>query len=449
MQFRSTQVFGLVSVMMLATACRDDITTAPRATPASAPRYTAVPASSSGPLVGAIFTTGAACTGTNVNIFAVKNQVYLDGGPSHPGAAGLPNGYYAVRVTDPSGSTLLGTTVGSADDAPVQVVNGEFASCYRLSAILVRGSNGQPGYDDTPNGGGEYKVWISNGSDFVVSKTDNFKVKSTECATDAEICPFGESGTLNVGKWYDANANGTWDAEELAINGWKVNIRDGMNLDRFTPVAMVVAPDEYTISEYDAVQSNWLHTTPASVNRTVANGFTATATFGNVCTGAGGGHTLGFWSNKNGQSLEDDDDFLALNALSLRNADGSGRDFAGSLSQKRSALNTFLLSANASNMANMLSAQLAAMTLNVRNGMVSGTAIVYAPNTPGASSLGFTTIDALMTAADAQLAAHPVTVSAGSDRTIQEAIKTALDRANNNLNFVQSSPCPFSFSLGS
>ena len=67
--------------------------------------------------------------------------------------------------------------------------------------------------------------------------------------------------------------------------------------------------------------------------------------------------TLGFWSNKNGQKLETADDFVALTALHLVNANGSPRDFTSSLSNNKSALNSFLLGANATNMANMLSAQ--------------------------------------------------------------------------------------------
>lgn len=445
MSYRSNTALCAISLILVATACRDGAVTSVPDVQTATPRFAVLGAVSTGPLVGALFTSNTACTGTNVNIFSVKSQVFLDGGPTHPGAAGLPDGYYGVRVTDPSGVTLLGTTVGSGDDAPVHVTGGEFDQCYQLAAILIRGSNGQAGYDDTPNNGGEYKVWISNGSDFVVAKTDNFKVRSTECAPDQEICPFGESGTLDVNKWYDANANGSWDAGEQSINGWKVNIRDGMNLDRFTPVSIVVAPDDYVVSEYDATQANWIHTTPTSFNRTITNTSSASVSFGNVCIGAGGGHTLGFWSNKNGQSLEDEADFTALNALWLRNADGSDRDFTGTLAQKRSALNTFLLGANAVNMANMLSAQLAAMTLSVREGMVSGTALIYAPGVPSASVLGFTTVNALMADADAQLLAHPVTVSAGADRTAQETIKTALDRGNNNITFVQASPCAFSF----
>ncbi len=53
------------------------------------------------PVTGAIFTTDSACAGTNVNIFQSKDDVYLDGGPAHPGAAGLPDGSYYVKVTEP------------------------------------------------------------------------------------------------------------------------------------------------------------------------------------------------------------------------------------------------------------------------------------------------------------------------------------------------------------
>jgi hypothetical protein len=59
------------------------------------------------PMPGAIFTTNYLCNGTNVNIFGSKDDVYLDGGPARAGAAGLPDGYYYVKVTEPDG-TLLG-----------------------------------------------------------------------------------------------------------------------------------------------------------------------------------------------------------------------------------------------------------------------------------------------------------------------------------------------------
>src|SRR5829696_5078449 len=154
------------------------------------------------PVSGAVFTTDVGCAGTNINIFGSKDAVYLDGGPAHPGAAGLPDGEYYVKVTAPDG-TLLGTSVGAGDETPVTVVNGEFASCYQLSSILIKASDGSAGYDDTGNPGGEYKVWVSNESSFTNSatKTDNFKVKTDGGGTPPQA-------TLNVIKFYDANANG-------------------------------------------------------------------------------------------------------------------------------------------------------------------------------------------------------------------------------------------------
>src|SRR5438876_633 len=63
------------------------------------------------------------------------------------------------------------------------VVDREFVQCYQLTSILKTGSSGftVPGYDDTPNPGGEYKVWVSTDCDFInnSTKTDNFQVNNT------------------------------------------------------------------------------------------------------------------------------------------------------------------------------------------------------------------------------------------------------------------------------
>src|SRR5215213_2887991 len=93
------------------------------------------------PLPGAIFTTDVNCNGTDLNIYASKADVYIDGGPAHVGAAGLPAGEYYVQVTEPDG-TLLGTSIGTTDETPV-VVNssGEFVQCYKLQDIVRKASN--------------------------------------------------------------------------------------------------------------------------------------------------------------------------------------------------------------------------------------------------------------------------------------------------------------------
>jgi hypothetical protein len=378
------------------------------------------------PVPGAIFTTDSLCKGTNVNIFSSKDDVYVDGGPAHPGAAGLPDGEYYVQVTEPNG-TILGTSIGMPDSTPVVVSGGEFAACYQLSHIVGQGGNA--GYADTSNNGGEYKVWVSAASTFdnANTKTDNFKINNDGTPP----------GRLQVIKFYDANANGQNDNGEQTIAGWKIRIQDGIDYIRYTPVDLYLDPDDYLVTEFDPIQTNWVHTTTNPVTIQLGSGEEKTVRFGNVCLGPGGGHTIGFWSNKNGQALIDYADLQALSDLNLASANGSAFDPATA-----SQLKSWLQNAKAVNMAYMLSAQLAAMVLNVRNGFVDGGALIYAYLENG---YGFVTINQLISAADVALADDGYTPSGDPKRPLQERVKNALDKANNNINFVQPTPCAFSF----
>jgi hypothetical protein len=382
------------------------------------------------PMTGAIFTTDYTCTGVDLNIYGSKDDVYIDGGPAHPGAAGLPDGYYYVQVTAPSG-TLLGTSVGSGNDTPVHVTDGKFDQCYQLSAILIKASDGTPGYDDTTNPGGEYKVWVSTVATFDnnSSKTDNFKVEENP----------PKPARLKVIKFYDGNANGINDDKQL-ITGWKVHITDGIDYIRYTPVDILVDPCSYIVAEFAPLERNWMATTLNPVTVSLDSGDCKTVEFGNLCLGAGGGLTLGFWSNKNGQKLFGDDDLALMVGLNLRNADGSNFDPAS-----YDAFRTWLLSATATNMAYMLSAQLAAMELNVFNGKVDGGALIYAPGTFAANTLGFATVNNVTAEANTELGLHGLTLADSPYRAYQEALKNALDLANNNRTFVQPVPCPFTF----
>ena len=414
------------------------------------------------PLPGAIFTTDSTCTEVNQNIFDNKEDVYVDGGPAHPGAAGLPDGSYCVQVTDPSGATVL----GKSDPGAVTVVDGEFVQCYQLTSILKTGSSGftVPGYDDTPNPGGEYKVWVSTDCDFInnSTKTDNFQVNNTKptptptpsatpTATPSPTpCPKGE---VCVTTFYDANVNGIQDNGEQEITGWEFRVfgHNNLHLWKQTPRCAYVRAGDYAVIERHPNELNWIHNTATEVEFDVDTGYTENVTFGNVCVGAGGGFTLAYWSNRNGQQLETRNDFAALTALNLVTGQGTAQDFTGTLTQSKTLLNQFLLGANTTNMANMLSAELATMKLNVLHGFVNGSALVYAPGlstcgtVTGLNSLGFISINDLMTAANQSLLDHPLTQAGSPDRACQETLKNALNDANNNKSFVQSSPCPFSF----
>jgi hypothetical protein len=160
--------------------------------------------------------------------------------------------------------------------------------------------------------------------------------------------------------------------------------------------------------------------------------------FGNVCTViATGGRTLGYQSNKNGQALQTALMFGELTALKLVNANGSDRDFTGSLTQNRSDLNKWLLAGEATNMAYMLSVQLATLKLTVMQGTLDGNSIAY----PDGRSL-----NQIISDANDLLTADQNTKSGNPNRVAQEAIKTLIDNINNNLvEMVKPTPCAFTF----
>lgn len=258
--------------------------------------------------------------------------------------------------------------------------------------------------------------------------------------TKAQLCVY---------KFYDANANGRKDASEEYIYGWQFEvISNSLQLEEYTPAILNLPPDKYHVIESTPVEGNWINTTATEVRVNLHAGQLKRVKFGNLCLGAGGGFTLGYWSNRNGQALLTDNDFAALTALHLRNEDGSDRDFTSGLDTNKADLKGWLLGANAVNMSYMLSVQLAAMVLNVNHGFVAGAGLVH---TDGCGNTGFDnnfiSINDLISAAEAALAADPdgQALSGDPNRDLQECLKDGLDDANNNLNFVQSDPCPFSF----
>ena len=256
------------------------------------------------------------------------------------------------------------------------------------------------------------------------------------------------SANLSVTKFYDANADGV-NNDSQNISGWLVSITGGLvNISNPTPVLPTTLPGiSLTVKEAAPIQTNWINTTANPVTANLATG-DKTVEFGNVCTGSGGGHSKGFWTSKNGKDLFTiPDDSSSLIALNLVNADGSPFNPA-----TYTIFKTWLSSANAKNMAYMLSAQLSSMRLNVNHGFVNGAGLVYAPDLlpygpiPGLTSLGFISINDLMAAANTSLGSHPNTPAGDASRAYQGVLNDALDRANNDSTFVKPTPCVFGFS---
>jgi hypothetical protein len=186
---------------------------------------------------GAIFTTVADGSEVNFNIYLAKEDVYLDGGPgvgAPQTAAGLDDGTYVFQVTDPSGKTLLSTDPAAC--RRFAVAGGIITSVAPSGACAhVIGLDIDHGattvqlmpYNDTPNPGGEYKVWATLVEDYACdlsvvdcgvqgsnkhgfiprhSKTDNYKVK-------------GSIGEGDVRFFRDYNGNGEQESWEELIDG--------------------------------------------------------------------------------------------------------------------------------------------------------------------------------------------------------------------------------------
>lgn len=92
----------------------------------------AIPAAAQG-----IYTTMAAGTTVNGNIYPAKSDVYLSGGPQNCVGNGLPDGTYYFQVTDPSASVLLSSD--GLVDRTVQVVTGMAPESRGLSARSAGG----------------------------------------------------------------------------------------------------------------------------------------------------------------------------------------------------------------------------------------------------------------------------------------------------------------------
>jgi hypothetical protein len=203
---------------------------------------------------GAIFTTVVDGSEVNFNQYPNKEAVYLDGGPG-PGApqtaAGLDDGTYVFQVTDPPGKTLLSTDIARCRQ--FVVANGIITGVVPSACQHNTGTDIDHGaktvqlvpYNDTPNNGGVYKVWVTTVEDFLAgcaalgvnngldvvdagnaagnrhgfvpahSKTDNFKVKQQPVVEiDTRFYDSATGAILDNHKvtWIDTNgaSNSKW-----------------------------------------------------------------------------------------------------------------------------------------------------------------------------------------------------------------------------------------------
>jgi hypothetical protein len=126
--------------------------------------------------------------------------------------------------------------------------------------------------------------------------------------------------------------------------------------------------------------------------------------------------------------------------------DSNGNYLSDTFLQSYSNVKSFLRSANASNMANMLSAQLLTTELNAILGNVNATTSIFTPMVSGLSSTlqnslvtngvstasGVANIQNILDASIAQLIADANPAHGSADATFDEALKDLLDAINSN-----------------
>ena len=213
------------------------------------------------PISGAIFTTDPEGERVNQNIYAAKEDVYLNGGPAKEGAAGLPDGDYLFIVTDPGCKVALNDPL---ENEVITVEDGEFTELIQLFP-----------FDDTPNNGGEYKVHVTPVEEYdptarnscfgfisAFSKTDNFKVR--------------EEGTFCVSglKFFDQDYLGGPQSlpGDVPIEGFRINITNGITESTLTDengeysFCNLEDGATYTISETLPPENGvtWVQTFPAA-----------------------------------------------------------------------------------------------------------------------------------------------------------------------------------------
>jgi hypothetical protein len=265
--------------------------------------------------------------------------------------------------------------------------------------------------------------------------------EDTDCEGGKPQC---EEFTICGIKFYDKDADGEQDGDEPGIPGWKIELRDNTSALVATvytaadgTYCFTLTPDvnpagTYTVTEVPP-DASWVPSTDAEcaveVDYSGAE-CSAICDFGNYCLVPSGGRTLGYWSNKNGQATFNTIGGLNIvNACCLSNATSAQAAFAS-----YAAFRTWLLKAAATNMAYMLSAQMAAMKLNVAAGFVNGSAFDLCSGM---------TINALLLAANAELCLHPTAFAGDAWRAYQESLKDCLDALNNGGLVIPPDPCPF------
>ncbi len=391
----------------------------------------------------------------NVLVASLKGQKFYDknmNGVLDAGESPVQGFVITITGTKPDGSSINDTRTTGAD--------GLFSfgpypdgTTYSLTETLVG-------------------TWLrTSSSPLTGTLTSTGPITVSSSLADVLNLNFGniQQGRLQGSKFYDTNHDGTRETGEPGIQGFKIVVNytkpNGstgvctLYTDSGGNWQSKLLPDgtSYVVHEVFPSSPTWVQTVPSSGGTypgTINGGtgsYSSTFTippvtglvFGNYAVVPISAHTKGYWHNQNGYATMNDGGTIVpelqmLNALCLVRLDGSPADFNTSnpLAGFQDFSTWITSDSNGSNMACQLSAQLAAMELNVEAGFVTGDQLIFAPGANSSNSLGIAKLSDLMAEANASVCANPNTSASGAARDHQTALEQALDNGNNNLNWV-------------
>jgi hypothetical protein len=256
--------------------------------------------------------------------------------------------------------------------------------------------------------------------------------------------------------------DGVYQPAEATLSGWTIllyqesngqaGLQTGTGGDTLLAAQVTGSGGSYSFGSLtvgatyhvrEVVQSGWTQTSgnadylPLTANQT--------DNLGNIqLRKTGTAQNNGYWANHGSSSITQSD-INTLNTFSLRNADGSRYTITGnSLATEQQNLASFLSGASAANMANLLSAQLIALKLNVLHGLVPASQYLDVSTIQLSSSLSglatyyscgghaYVQIADLLSGVANELSQHPTAYGGDAWRPFQEALKNVLDALGND-----------------
>jgi hypothetical protein len=356
------------------------------------------------------------------------------GGTVNGGDFGI---YQLVITATVAGAVFADTNHNGVRDAGEAGVAGVSVTLDDGTSIVGATTDGNGNYQFTNVALGQCTVALQLAAGFAATTPISYSVNTSAggsvSVSDFGIYQFLPSATIGGTVFDDVNENGSRNAGEGGIGGVTVTLSNAStNLATTTD-----ANGHYQFANVGLALYTVTCTLPVGLQAStplsnpvdaLAGGPVNGGDFGlfQVVVTAHDGHGIGFWSNKLGLSLVTQYNLLpTLPGLFI--VDGRGHYVSPN---NNSQLASWLQHATARNMAYMLSAQFVAMSFNVAVGYVEGGSHVQT------CALGVISIQELLARTLASLAAHPYTPDGSAFRAEQEALKDALDAANNNHNWV-------------